>query len=233
MVEDLVSVRGLKDSDFDNPLRKFKGNFAGYETAPATGYEGTRVQLNFNEIEVLETTEPYNFPITTVNVGQSNKHKSRWGYLADSLAALLADDEDIKDAIGRQMTLVFCDNQDGRPAGKPIWNKEADPAEFPDKMVPTAVWIVTEMEGANAGGSDASSSGAQSAADWAEENIIGKTRADFNKWFFADAKCRKDTALQRTVTDKSFLNGLTQLGRIVENADGIFEVGDGIPLKPA
>ncbi|KKL65126.1 hypothetical protein LCGC14_2158070, partial [marine sediment metagenome] len=58
--EDLVSVRGLVDSDFDNPLRKFTGTFAGYETEPATGYNGTRVKLNFKELDNVTATSPYN-----------------------------------------------------------------------------------------------------------------------------------------------------------------------------
>jgi hypothetical protein len=223
MTDDLVSVRGLVDSDFDNPLREFTGTFDGYDTAPASGYSGTRVDLKFLDIEDVVTAPGfvYNLPTAVINLGLSNKNKSKWGYLGNSLAEFLLSDEDIKDCKGRRMRLRFCDGQDNRPAPKPIWNKDADPTEYPDKMVPTPVWVVTELEGAAAPAAG-ESSGA-SAADHAEENLIGKTRAQFNKWAFADPKIRKDTALQRSITDKSFINSLIQLGRIAEDSDGVFQ----------
>ena len=222
MPEDLVSVRGLVDSNFENPLRKFTGTFDGYDTAPAIGYAGTRVDLNFKDIDNIVVAKGfvYNFPTAVINVGLSNKHKSRYGYFADSLAALIPEEEDIKDCKGKVMTLVFCDGQDERPAPKLIWNKDADPAEYPDKMVPTPVWIVAEVEGVSAGGEVASVS---SAAEWAEQNLIGKTRAQFNKWAFADSKVRKDSALQRSISDKSFINSLLQLKRVAEDENGVFQ----------
>ena len=221
--DDLVSVRGLVDSDFDNPVRECDAIFDSYETAPATGYDGTRVSLNFKDLDNVIAVAPYNLPTMVINVGLSNKHKSKWGYFGDSLAALLPSEEDIKDCKGRTMRLVFADGQEGRPSPKPIWNRDADPAEFPDKMVPTPVWVVASVEGIAATSEIAAST--VSAADWAEENLVGKTRANFNKWAYGDPKVRKDTALQRSITDKSFINSLMQLGRIHEDADGIFQAG--------
>ena len=223
MSDDLVSVRGLVDSDFDIPVRECDAIFGGYDTAAATGYDGTRVDLHFSELDnvVCAPGQVYNLPTLNINVGLSNKHKSKWGYFGDSLAALLPPDEDIKDAVGKSMHIVLADGQEGRPAPKPIWNRDADPAEFPDKMVPTPVWLVTSVGGVSAG--EAADSG-QSAADYAEENIFGKTRAEFNKWAYSDPKIRKDTALQRSITDKSFINSLIQLKRIEEDENGVFVV---------
>ena len=255
--DDLVSVRGLVDSDFDLPVRSFDGIFAGYEQEPARGYEGTRINLNFNEIENLVTVAPYNLPTVTLNIGQSNKNKSRWGYFGNSLAELLAPDEDIKDCKGRRFSMAFCDGLDGRPEPKPIWQRDAQNAwraaqdieaklggqptvpltegekeslrkqlqdlgpVYPDGQVPTPVWVVTAVDGAlvPAAGEDTSIS----AAEWAEQNLAGKTRGDFNKWAFADPRVRKDLALQRSITDKSFINSLLQLGRVVEDENGVFQ----------
>ena len=226
--QDLVSVRGLVDSDFDMPLRKFTGVLDSYTTSPATGYAGTRIDLNFKDIDNVTAVTPYNFPTAVINVGLSNKNKSKWGYLANSLAKLLPPNEDIKDCVGRTMTLVYCDGQDGRPAPEPIWSRDADPTEFPDKMVPTPVWRVIEVEGVSSGGVEESG---QSAADWAEENLVGKTRAQFNKWAFADTRVRKDTALQRSISDKSFITALVQMGKVAEDTDGIFQIPETKPMK--
>ncbi len=231
MSDDLVSVRGLVDSDFENPLRKFDGTFAGFDTAPAQGYAGTRIDLKFKDIDnvVVAPGFVYNFPTASINLGLSNKNKSRWGYFANSLAALLPADEDIKDCEGKVLSLEYCDGQKGsddliRAEPKPIWNKEADPAEFADKMVPTSVWIVTAIEGVSAGGATETDGG--DAADWALENLIGKTKAEFNKWAFKDSRIRKDTGLQRSITDKSFITSLVQLEKIAEDADRVFQLVD-------
>ena len=224
MNDDLVSVRGLVDSDFDMPLRSFTGTFDGYDTAPAQGYSGTRVDLKFRDLDVddIVSVSPYNFPTAVINLGLSNKNKSKWGYFANSLGKLLPANEDIKDCKGRRMKLVLADGQDGRPAPKPIWSRDADPTEYPDKMVPTPVWIVTELEGGVVAGEVVK----LSAAEWAEGNLVGKTRAQFNKWAFADPLVRKDKELQRSITDKSFINSLIQLGRVAEDEDGVFRTAD-------
>ena len=144
MTDDLVTVRGLVDFE-GTPLRSFDGIFAEYERKKAENYDGSRIDLNFNELDNVVSITPYNFPTATINIGLSNKNKSRWGYFGNSLAAFLAGDEDIKDCVGKKMSLVFCDGEDGRPAPQPIWSKDADPAEFPGKMVPTPVWMVVAV----------------------------------------------------------------------------------------
>jgi len=222
MADELVSIRGLVDSDFDNPLRKFSGVFDSYRKFPATGYAGMRIDLNFKDLDNVVSVSPYNFPTAVINLGESNKNKSRFGYFAASLAKLLSPDEDLKDVTGRTVTLVFCDGQDGRPAPKPIWNKDADPGEYPDKIVPTPVWIVESIDGVSAGGEVTGS--VISIADYALENLIGKTRAQFNKWAFSDPGIRRDAAFQRSISDKSFINALLKLGKIVEDENEIFQL---------
>ena len=221
--QDLVSLRNLVDGGFAELLREFTGTFAEYDTMPAQGYSGTRVELRFKDIDnvVAAPGEVYAMPTYTINNGLSNSKKSKWGYLAESIGALIAPEEDIKDCIGKVMKMIYCDGEDGRPDPKPIWNKEADIAKFPDKIVPTALWICTEIDGTSAPGKDTGIP----PAEWAEQNLIGKSRAEFNKWAFADPMVRKDTGLQRSITDKSFINSLLQLGRVTEDGDGIFQVG--------
>ncbi len=223
--ENLVSVRGLVDSDFENPLREFSGTFGGYDTAPASGYVGTRADLKFKDLDDVVATSPYIFPTASINVGLSNKHKSRWGYLADSVAPLIPEDEDLKDQIDKRFHCVFCDGQGGRPAMKPIFQKTPAPElleKYPDKQIPTAVWIVTEIAGVTAG-LGKSRKKELTATEIAEELLIGKTRVEFNKEAYAHPAIRKDVALQRSITDKSFINTLIQLGKITEDENGVFQ----------
>ena len=116
MTQDLISVRGLVDSDFDLPVRSFDGTFANYSSEAAGNFGGSIIRLNFGDVDNVIAVSPYNFPTVSLGLWLSNKKKSGWGYFGDSLAELLPPDEDIKDCIGRKMSLVFCDGQDGRPA---------------------------------------------------------------------------------------------------------------------
>lgn len=218
MTEDLVSIRNLIEGG-GTPLRSFEGVFDGYETAPADGYEGTRVLLNYMDIDNVVAISPYTFPTAVLNFGLSNKNKSKWGYFGNSLAAFLADGEDIKDCKGKKMSLVYCDGVDGRPTPKPIWNRDANVEDFPDKMVPTPVWIVTGLDGATAGAAVAN---AGNAAEWAEENLIGKNISDFNKWALVDSKIRAAPDVQKAIVDKSFVQGLLALDKVVKDDDDIF-----------
>ncbi len=62
MNEDLISIHGLVDSDFDDPVRSFEGTFAGFETSPAQGYDGTRVELQFKDLDNVIAVTPYDLP---------------------------------------------------------------------------------------------------------------------------------------------------------------------------
>ena len=221
------SVRGLVDSDFDQPFKQFDGVFSKLEDEPARGYEGTRNILNFADVEnvICGPGQAYHMPTIALNIGDSTKHKSRWGYFGDSLAALLADNEDIEDAIGKTFSMVFCDGADGRPEPKTIWQREPSPElleKYPDKMIPTAVWIVVALDGASAGATAVADDGLDT-AEYATKLLIGRNRGDFNKAAFADPRIRKDPALQRSITDKSFIASLVELGVVEEDSDGVFQ----------
>jgi len=224
------STRNLQDGFAGTPLRRFKGKYDGYTTEPATGYEGTRVLLNFASVEVLESTEPYNFPTATINIGQSNKKKSKWGYLGESLNKLQPPDEDIDDQQGKVWGMVYCDGQEGRPAPRPIWSRDADRTMYPDGEVPTPVWEVYELEGA---ASAAPGSGAVTPTDRAKELLDGNTLSDFNRKAFADTLVRKDPDLQRAITDKSFVKNLLDAGEFTKDENDLYHKAAPAAAAPA
>lgn len=203
--QDLITVRGLKDSEFGTPLRDFSGTLDSYY--PDDRQFGTFVVLNFKDLEVKRSIEPYNFPIATLSIKLSDKKNSAWGIFGESLAPFLKEDEDFKDCIGRRMGLKM---EEGH-----VYGKDRSSGE---DMVGNP-WKVYELEGAAAAGVTL-----PTAKDRAKELLIGKTRAEFNKAAYADPLIRKDTGLQRSITDKSFINSLAQLGEIVEDENGVFQL---------
>lgn len=205
MSDELVSVRGLTDSEFGTPLREFSGVLDSYY--PEERKFGDVAVLNFKEVEVIRSVVPYNFPIATLAIKLSKSKRSGWGIFADSLAEKLPDDQDIKDCVGKRMKLEM---EEGHVYGQDR-NTGEDLVGNP--------WKVTELEGGATSGASL-----PTAKDRAKELLIGKTRADFNKAAYADPLIRKDTALQRAITDKSFINSLVQLGEVVEDENGVFQL---------
>lgn len=203
--KDLISVRGLQDSDYaGTPLREFRGTLDSYNQDDRKF--GTFVVLNFRDVEVLRSVEPYNFPIAQIAVKYSNKKNSAWGVFGDSLASFLPEEEDIKDTLGRAYGMVM---EEGHVYGKDRQSGE-DMTGNP--------WKVFELEGAVAGEKKVT------AKDEALRLLIGKTRAEFNKEAYANPIIRKDTALQRAITDKSFVTSLLQLNTVEEDENGIFRL---------
>lgn len=208
--EDLVSVRGLVDSEFGTPLRKFYGKLDSYPTEPAVGYAGTRVSLNFSDVEAIQSIEPYNFPIATLNIGLSNRRRSRWGVLGDSLAELIAEGEDIKHCIGRRIGMVLTDGQDGRPEPIMLYNGKTKQEE------PVACWRVFEVAGVVAGAR------ATTPLDQAKKFLDGRSLSDFNKAALADPIIRNDGELIVAITNKSFVNALVQTGEFTKDESDVY-----------
>jgi len=204
--ESLVSVRGLKDSEFGTPLRDISGILDSYY--PEERKFGTVVVLNLKELEVRHSVEPYNFPIAQIAIKLSNTKNSAWGVFGESLASFLADDEDIKNCVGKRIGMRM---EEGHKYG-------VDKDTGKDML--GSPWKVYEVEGAPSG---APGQPVESAADRALSLLIGKTRADFNKAAYADPLIRKDVALQKAITDKSFINSQLQLGTVTEDENGVFQ----------
>lgn len=202
MEQELISIRNLVSGDIGTPLRKLTGVLDGY--APEDRKYASYIVLNFTDVEVLESSEPYNFLTAQIAIKVSNRKSSGWGVFSDSLALLLSEDEDIKDCIGKrfgmEMEIGHVYGQDRQTGEDMLGNP----------------WKVYELEGAVVGVESTT------AMDKAKELLDGKTKAEFNKAAYADPVIRKDTELQRAITDKSFINSLTQLEEFTEDENGVF-----------
>lgn len=199
------SVRGLVDSEFYTPLRKITGILDSMYREDRQF--GTFVVLNLKELEVIKSVEPYILPIAQISIKESNKKNSAWGLFGESLVQLLGEDEDVKDCVGRRIGLEM---EEAHVYGKDRQTQE--------DMV-GVVWRAYSLEGA--------AGGKQSAAARAKELLIGKTRAEFNKLAYADPLIKADPALQRAITDRSFINALVQTGEVAEDANGVFSWAPG------
>lgn len=235
-----ISTRNLIDTDI-GPLRRAKGILDSFTTEPQTFGEGTanpkhstRVTVNLSDLEVLETVEPYHFPIYTFQMTLSNRKRSRWGVFGESLNRILdsqyteeqldptspsfikpSDRIDIKDCVGKRVGIVMADGEDGRPVAPMLYDGRSQE----DK--PTATWTVYEVEGIGVTG------GGVSAQDLAEALLNGKTLAEFNKEALANPIIRNDTSLLQAISMPataagSFANALVKVGKFIKDEGGVF-----------
>lgn len=200
--QELISVRNLVEGEARTPLRKFYGVLDSY--APEEWFGTTRVNLNFKDLEVLASVEPYQFPIATIPIKLSNRKSSGWGIFGESLAQCIPEDEDLKDCIGKRLGMEM---EEGHEFGVDRATQE--------KMLGN-VWRVFEVEGVVAGASTTT------ANDQAQNLLDGRSLSEFNKLAFADPIVRKDSGLVKSITNKSFVKGLVDNGLFAKDENDVY-----------
>jgi hypothetical protein len=249
--EGILSVRSLIESDI-GPLRRFTGVLDSMPQEKQTYNEGTpeardsvKVSLNFKDLEVVESIEPYNFPIYTVNLTLSNRKKSKYGVFGVSLATILdqqysdeqkdqsspeyvkpQDRMDLADCVGKRLGLVMADGEDGRPVKHLLFDGRAkDEANPRGQDMPTACWEVYMVEGIGSSGGEG-----VNATEKAIDLLDGKTLSQFNQAALADDVIRADTELLQSIgmpvsAPNSFVNVLVTSKQIHKDKDGIYHKG--------
>ena len=204
----VTTTRNLVAGGGGTPLRDFWGTLKSIYPEPDNF--GDKNVLNFADVEVIESTEPYNFPTATIKIKISNKKDSSWGVFAESVNEYLQPDEDVIDLVEKRLHMQM--QVDYEFQGKDKVTGE------PFKGNP---WKILEIEGITVAGAEPTVSSAMAKA---KALLIGKTRAEFNKAALADTAIRKDTELVRAITDKSFVKSMLDTGEFVEDENGVFSL---------
>lgn len=199
---DLISVRGLEEGGGPRtPLRHFKGKFVEYVTEPVTNTQRIRVLLRFTDLDVIESTEPYQFPTGEIGITHSTRKNSAWGIFGESLIKLIKEDEDFKDCVGKVMELAYTPSHDygfTDDAGKPIIRD---------------AWEVLHVEG----GADK-----VDPTERALQLIDGKTMPQFNQVVFSDPIVKADMKLCDAILSDTFVNSMLEAGKIEKDSNEAF-----------
>lgn len=200
---DKVTIRGLVDgSDYQaTPLREFKGKFVSHKAETDTRYNKVKVTLNFSDLQVIETTEPYNLPIAEIPINFSDRKRSKWGILSDSLVKFLKESEDLKDAYGRTLHMKYTPDHN---FGK---NKQTG-----EDMVQGA-WEVIGIDGATT---------KVDAVERVIQLLDGKTEAEFGQVVFQDVIVKGDSKVQDSIVNKTMIPSLITAGKVKKDDKGIF-----------
>lgn len=108
----MVEISIEKPTGGDTPLRHFKGTLSPDQRLDEEREtkDGSRryvvLNFNFSDVEVLESVEPYAFPIAVITVGYAPPKVSRGGTafeaLAGSLRKLMPENPDINNLKGKR-----------------------------------------------------------------------------------------------------------------------------------
>ena len=222
-----------------NPLVHFKGVLKEYHPVDATGggRKYTIIEFNFTDVEVIESTEPYLFPITSFGIGYSAPSDrgrpgqgNRWEVLSASLRKLLgpenAELEVLKGKMQewRQLPGVIRQalrDEDNNPVmmenadGDPVIGNDGQPRqEWGDVTLPC--WQIVALEGV----------GSVAEVDTEFMGLLcgladGKDERGFYEAAFGDPKVTAKPDIVQAITDRKLLQTLLDAGRLTRGTDGV------------
>ena len=251
MAENKVSVRNLIDSDLGTVLRKFTGILDSKPTEDRSFGDATKgekvrtttyVQLNFKDVEVIETVEPYNFPTVTIALGLSNRAKSKYGVFGKSVADILdmqySKDQltpgnpayvppdkraDIDACLSKRMGMVMADGQNGRPTPPKLFDGRAvDEKHLKGQDMDTPTWVCYSIEGFGVAGS-----AGVSPSEQAYRLLDNKNSQSFKQAAVTDPVVRTDAGLLAMISmpdsaPSAFVNVAVTTGVFTKDATGVY-----------
>jgi len=214
-IDNLISFRGLKVGFQATPLRHFRGVFDEYKAELVTRFTPPRTYVNlmFSEVDVIESTEPYPFPIAQLSIPFSDREVSTWGVLAKSAVKFLEEKEDISNLEGKVLEMKFT-------GGHMMWDGKQG------KETPRECWEVIGISGS---GVATLAEGKQQVDTNASRNravelLDGKTEQEWNQAVFTDPITKADPALLTTIIDRSFIPTMVAAGKVSKDDKGIYHI---------
>ncbi|KKM18654.1 hypothetical protein LCGC14_1663500 [marine sediment metagenome] len=207
----------------ESPLLRFKGTLASYVPEERTSNQDQSkymtILFNFSDVEVIEATEPYPFPIAIIRIGYKPPKDSRggtkWDAFSTSLRKLSAEGLDA--IVGKKQEWAQLPHRvrsplvdgDGNPQldgnSRPIWG---------DTEIPC--WKVVEVEGLGS-------------VQEKDDNFFGflvdladgKTEPQFYSAALLDEQVRARSNIVTAITDRKLLDTLREMKLIDRDAEGI------------
>ena len=149
-VYSMLRTRGFSAGGFRSPLRWFRGTLTGIRgTMEQFGQmQEARLQIHYDfqkgDLEVFESTEPYQAPVAQISIWHSNSPTSAMGVLGKSIDNIInagVDDTAPQEQVKNQDFLLNKVQEWKVTPGHPVFNRDAN------SSVPTDCWEVVFVEG--------------------------------------------------------------------------------------
>ncbi len=215
-------------SDSRTPLVRFRGTLKNIVADERANDRGSYVvgKFDFTDVVVLESTEPYPFPIATIELPYNPKIGTRWNVFAISANKILGtNDINLLQNKDQEWYYGPCKirgplyNEDGTEKigknGRPEWGDVA-----------TSGWQVVSVEGFS--NSNGTSSGIN-LTDLIIDMVNGKTDKEFYAEFFTDPTIKKAPGYldaSEAASERKLLVSIAGAGRIVQNSEGVWSKVD-------
>jgi len=206
MSEELVSIRGLIEGFQRIPVREFIGKLESFPTELVTRFTPakTYVNLNYSDIEVIETIEPYPFPIVQISIPLNKRRVSSWTLIADSIAKFIPENQDITNTVGMMYHMKIT-------PGHMMWNRDEG------KATPREAWEVIGIAG------ESMDAGVPvDATARALELLNDKVEEEWNQLVFQDPVVKADSKLIDTILHRQFLPEMKAAGRATNDTNGVW-----------
>jgi len=232
-----LMVRGFEEGYTGTPLRDFWGVLKSVTGEMRTGQSGSYLVAlyNFEEVEVIDSIEPYTSPIAQIDISASSKAKSKMGYFGASIDKIvnagLAPDvpqagaKNMDYLLGKKLHLQFT-------PGHMVPNRD-EAGQWSDK--PTNCWTVVEITGEAAvapapvatgvlAQAAAPAPAGVSASQQALALLDGKNVQQWHQVVFTDPIVKQDTTILNTFIDGSFLTGMEASGKVTIDENKVYHV---------
>ena len=207
----------------DSPLLRFKGVLANYKPDERVSQQDQSkymvILFNFTDVEVLDSTEPYPFPIAVIKIGYKPPKDSRGGTKWDAWAGSLRKltPEGIDSLVGKKQewqvlpTLIRSPlvNDDGSPQvdgnNRPIWGD-----------LNQGCWKVVAVDGLG--------SVAEKDEDFnlfLVELADGKTEQQFYEGALTNSRVTERGNIVEAITSRKLLDTLKEMNLLTRDAEGI------------
>ena len=207
-----------------SPLVRFRGVLDIFEARDRefTNEDGSVrqsrvIDFKFRELEVLESTEVYAFPIATVSVGYAppatSGGGSRWEVLAGSIRNKgLA----LPDLVGKGQEWYYTDAKVRQPVvdpdGNPVMEirKGRSVQKWADQTA--QAWQVVSIDGL---------SPQEDLTDYIVSVMDGKTESQLNQALMTDSKIIARPDIVTSLTDRKLLDTLLMAGKVSRDSEGV------------
>lgn len=223
-----LKTRGFDKGFQRTPLREFKGKLESITGSMEQRGNSPQARLyvlyNYADVEVIQSTEPYPFPVAQLEIPHSNRDRSLMGVFGASVDKIInagADENAAQDQVKGQDYLVGKTLHNKMTPGHMMWDASKG------EETPRDCWELVGIEGegstpatatAQPTGTGAVASNTQKALDI----LDGKTLQQWHQEVFSAIK--GDTELSQNIINGEFLPPLEALGMVTKDENGIYHV---------
>jgi len=217
-----LKTRGFEEGFPQSPLREFKGRLTDIAGTMRSGQRGAYLVIlyNFDQVEVIESTEPYLAPIAQVEIAHNNRAKTKMGYFGASVDKLinagLAKDASADQVKGQDYLIGKTVHMKMLP-GHMVWDGQTKAER------PIDCWELMGVEGvATAAPKAKAAATGLSPMQEAIKLLDGKPEQAWNQAVFNNATIKADTALVQSILQRTFIPPLLEAGIVTVDEDGVY-----------